>query len=66
MAIDECMEGYARDCIRLAGMTSDAEIRAALLKMAGQWTEAASSSKQRQAARQVPQPIHVTSAPNRS
>ena len=62
MATDKCMEGFARACIRLAGMTSDAEIRESLLKMAGQWTEAASGSKQEQAARQVPQqPIHVTS-----
>ena len=33
-AVDKEMEGYARDCVRLAGMTDDPEIREALMKMA--------------------------------
>jgi hypothetical protein len=41
MAIDKELEEYARDCIRLAGMTDDPAIREPLLKMAREWMEAA-------------------------
>ena len=39
--MDKEMEGYARDGVRLAGMTDDPEIREALMKMAREWMEAA-------------------------
>jgi hypothetical protein len=41
------MEQYARDCIRLAGMTDDPAIREPLLKMAREWMEIA-RTEQRQ------------------
>jgi hypothetical protein len=41
VAIDKDMHGYARDCVRLAGMTDDPAIRKPLLKMAREWLEAA-------------------------
>jgi hypothetical protein len=66
MATDKSMAGYARDCIRLAGLTSDPEIREQLLKMAGQWTEAASGNKQQQAATQAPQASANISVRSRS
>jgi hypothetical protein len=40
-AVDKEMEGYARDCVRLAGMTDDPEMRESLMKMAREWMEAA-------------------------
>ena len=46
MARDTGMEGYAQDCIRLARLTPDPEIRDALMKLAAQWTAAAIGSKQ--------------------
>jgi hypothetical protein len=41
------MEQYARDCIRLAGMTDDPAIREPLLKMAREWREIARAEQQR-------------------
>jgi hypothetical protein len=38
----------AQDCIRLAHLTPDPEIRDQLMKMAGQWMAAATGGKQRQ------------------
>jgi hypothetical protein len=40
------MEQYARDCIRLAGMTDDPAIREPLLKMAREWMEIAGAEQQ--------------------
>ena len=48
MARNRWMEGYAQDCIRLARLAPDPEIRDELIKMAGQWMAAATGSKQRQ------------------
>jgi hypothetical protein len=39
MVMDKELEGYAQDCIRLAGMTDDPAIREPLLKMARDWME---------------------------
>jgi hypothetical protein len=47
------MEGYAQDCIRLARLAPDPEIRDELVKMAGQWMAAATGSKQRQTRNQT-------------
>ena len=47
MATNKEMEQYARDCIRLAGMTDDPAIREPLLKMAREWMEIARAEQQR-------------------
>ena len=47
MATDKEMEQYARDCIRLAGMTDDPAIREPLLKMAREWMEIARAEQPR-------------------
>ena len=47
MATDKEMEQYARDCIRLAGMTDDPAIREPLLKMAREWMEIARAEQQK-------------------
>lgn len=41
MAIDKEMEGYARDCVRLAGLTDDPAIHEPLMQMAREWMQAA-------------------------
>jgi hypothetical protein len=41
MVMDKELEGYAQDCIRLAGMTDDPAIREPLLKMAREWMQLA-------------------------
>ena len=41
MATDKAMKGYARDCVRLAGLTDDPAVREPLLKMAREWMETA-------------------------
>jgi hypothetical protein len=46
MVVDKELEGYAQDCIRLAGMTDDPAIREPLLKMARQWMEIARAEQQ--------------------
>jgi hypothetical protein len=46
MATDKEMEQYARDCIRLVGMTDDPAIREPLLKMAREWMEIARAEQQ--------------------
>ena len=53
MAKGNKMEEYANELIRLAGLSSDPIIREQMLKMARQWKEAASGSKQQQASEQV-------------
>ena len=47
MATDRAMKGYARDCVRLAGMTDDPEVRGPLLKMAREWMETARGEQPR-------------------
>jgi hypothetical protein len=44
---DKELEEYARDCVRLAGMTDDPSIREPLLKMAREWLEAAAAQPPR-------------------
>jgi hypothetical protein len=39
--LDKEMEGYARDCVRLAGLAQDHELREQLLQMARHWMAAA-------------------------
>ena len=41
MASDQEMEGYARECVRLAQQTDDPTIREQLLQMAREWMAAA-------------------------
>ena len=41
MISDKDMEDYARECVRLAHVTSDAQIREQLLEMAREWMAAA-------------------------
>jgi hypothetical protein len=53
LSTDSKMEEYARDCIRLAGITSDPVIREQMLKMARRWKEAAPGSKQQQGVEQI-------------
>jgi hypothetical protein len=47
VATDKAMKGYARDCVRLAGMTDDPEVRDPLLKMAREWMETARGEQPR-------------------
>jgi hypothetical protein len=47
MATDKELEQYARDCVRLAGLTDDPTIREPLLKMAREWMEIARAEQQR-------------------
>ena len=37
MATDEECVGYARECVRLAGLATDQELRQQLLQMARNW-----------------------------
>jgi hypothetical protein len=37
MATDNEFVDYARECVRLAGLTQDPQIRDQLLSMAGEW-----------------------------
>jgi hypothetical protein len=37
MATDKECEGYAHECVRLAGLTDDHEIREQLFQMAREW-----------------------------
>jgi hypothetical protein len=37
MATDSECVGYARECVRLAGMTTDPQLRGELLKIAHEW-----------------------------
>ena len=37
MATDNECEGYARECVRLAGLTTDPQLREELLKIARDW-----------------------------
>jgi hypothetical protein len=37
MATDKECEGYAHECVRLAGLTDDPEIREQLFQMAREW-----------------------------
>jgi hypothetical protein len=46
MATDKELEQYARDCVRLAGLTDDPTIREPLLKMAREWMEIARAEQQ--------------------
>jgi hypothetical protein len=57
------MEGYAQDCIRLARLASDPEIRDELVKMAGQWMAAATGSKQHQTTRHQSTPATFLDTP---
>jgi hypothetical protein len=41
MGTNKEMEGYARECVRLAGLTDDPALREELMKMARLWMEAA-------------------------
>jgi hypothetical protein len=43
MTLDKEMEGYAHDCVRLAYLTADLDIREHLLQMAHEWMAAAAS-----------------------
>jgi hypothetical protein len=37
MTIDNVYEGYARECVRLAGLANDQKLRDQLLDMAREW-----------------------------
>ena len=37
MTIDHACEGYARECVRLAGLANDQQLRDQLLDMAREW-----------------------------
>jgi hypothetical protein len=55
MATDkECLE-YARECVRLAGLTDDQQIRDQLLNMAREWMGAAMHAGEPNA----PAPVHL-------
>jgi len=41
MASDKEMEGYARECVRLAQLADDQQVRERLLQMAREWMAAA-------------------------
>jgi hypothetical protein len=41
MATDNERVDYARECVRLAGLTQDPQIRDQLLSMAGEWMTSA-------------------------
>jgi hypothetical protein len=52
MTPDQEMEAYARDCIRLAGLTVDPTMREPLLKMARGWMEAAAAERSQRSRKQ--------------
>jgi hypothetical protein len=54
MAIDNECEGYARECVRLAGLAKDQQLRDQLLNMAREWMAAAM--------RQQPKPLEQDGA----
>lgn len=39
MPTDKEMEGYARECVKLASLTNDPKIREQLMRMARDWME---------------------------
>jgi hypothetical protein len=45
MASDKEMEGYARECVRLAQLADDQQVRERLLQMARKWMAAAMDKK---------------------
>jgi hypothetical protein len=51
MTLDKEMEGYARDCVRFAYLTSNPDMRESLLQLAREWMAAATHDEK------VPQPI---------
>jgi hypothetical protein len=54
MATDEECVGYARECVRLAGLATDQELREQLLQMARNWMAEASTSAARMRLRSSP------------
>jgi hypothetical protein len=47
MASDKEMEEYARDCVRLAQLADDQQVREQLLQMAREWMAAAMREEKR-------------------
>jgi hypothetical protein len=41
MTLDKEMEGYARDCVRFAYLTTNPDMRESLLQLAREWMDAA-------------------------
>ena len=61
MATDEECVGYARECVRLAGLATDKELREQLLQMARHWMAEAMHERCKDAVKLKP-----TSPPRRS
>ena len=54
MAIDEECVGYARECVRLAGLATDQEVREQLLQMARNWMAEAMHERYKDAVKLKP------------
>ena len=61
MATDEECVGYARECVRLAGLATDKELREQLLQMARHWMAEAMHERYKDAVK-----LKLTSPPRRS
>ena len=54
MATDEECVGYARECVRLAGLATDQELREQLLQMARNWMAEAMHERYKDAVARKP------------
>ena len=54
MATDEQCVGYARECVRLAGLATDQELREQLLQMARNWMAEAMHERYKDAVKLTP------------
>jgi hypothetical protein len=54
MATDEACVGYARECVRLAGLAADQELREQLLQMARNWMAEAMHERYKDAVKLTP------------
>jgi hypothetical protein len=59
---DDCI-GYARECVRLAGLTSDPELQDQLLNMAREWMATAMHEAKAPKSKSLPAELASTGAP---
>jgi len=55
---DDCI-GYARECVRLSGLTQDPELREQLLNMAREWMATAMHEAKTPKPKSLPQPASM-------
>jgi hypothetical protein len=65
MTLDTEMEGYARDCVRFAYLTTDPDMREGLLQLAREWMAAATHDRESAGFKQKPKksPLLTTGIP---